>query len=144
MNIRRATALDVSELACLERLQPQSAQWGEKGWKTEIIQAASYVFCMEEDKKLIGFAALRLAAGFGEILNVAVHPDYCRRGIGFQLLSRLVQYARSQGGEELTLEVNIYNRAAISLYSKIGFSEIGRREKFYHNKEDALIMGITL
>ena len=144
MKLRRATALDATELAQLENTQPLCAHWGEKGWQSEVTQAASNIWCVEIEGKLVGFAAMRLAAGLGEILNVAVHPQYCRHGIAFRLLSKLVNEAREQGCEQITLEVNIRNLAAISLYSKAGFAEVGRREKFYNGQDDALIMGMSL
>ncbi len=144
MKLRLATALDAPDLARLENTQTLCAHWGENGWKTETAQPASIVWCAEEEGQLVGFAAMRVAAGLGEILNVAVHPNYCRRGIAFSLLSKLLQEARHQSCEELSLEVNIRNRAAISLYTKLGFLEVGRREKFYNAKEDALIMRISV
>ena len=140
MKIRLATALDAPALARVENTQLLCAHWGEKGWQSEVVQASSRVWCAEENGEIIGFAALRLAAGLGEILNVAVRPEWTRRGIAFELLTRLVRYAQAQGAEQITLEVNIRNVAAISLYSKVGFVEIGRREKFYNNQEDALLL----
>lgn len=144
MKLRRATALDAPELARLENTQAFCAHWGENGWKTEAAQPASIIWCAEMEGHLVGFAAMRVAAGLGEILNVAVHPQYCRQGIAFNLLGKLVRQAREQACEELTLEVNIQNTAAISLYTKAGFSEVGRREKFYNAQDDALIMRISL
>ena len=140
MKIRPATALDAPELARVEKTQPLCAQWGEKGWQSEVVQPSARVWCAEENGEIVGFAALRLAAGLGEILNVGVRPDWVRRGVGFNLLTRLLREAKEQGGEQITLEVNIRNVAAISLYSKMGFAEVGRREKFYHNNEDALLL----
>lgn len=144
MIIRQANPLDAADLAALEKTQALCAHWGEVGWKEELGQASSHVWIALEEEKLVGFVALRLAAGFVEILNVAVHPQYCRRGIGFQLLSRALRELKALGAERFTLEVNIHNRAAISLYSKIGFLEVGRREKFYNNAQDALIMGMDV
>ncbi len=144
MKIRRATVLDAKSLAQVEQTQPLSAHWGEKGFCTEIPQAASQIWCAEEGENLIGFAALRFTAGFGELLNVAVRPEFCRQGIGFKLISRLINQVLEGGGEQITLEVNIRNRAAIALYSKAGFCEVGRREKFYNGTDDALIMSRNL
>lgn len=144
MKLRQAAALDAAELVQLESAQSLCAHWGEKGWREEIVQPASIVWCAEVEGKVVGFAAMRVAADYGEILNVAVHPDYCRQGIAFRLLSKLLSQAREQECKQVTLEVNIRNRPAISLYTKIGFAEVGRRDKFYNAQEDALVMGITL
>ena len=132
MKLRPAVALDAPRLAQIEAAQPMSAHWGEKGLAGEIIHPFAQVWCAEENGEVLGFLALRLAAGFCEILNLAVCPQACRRGIGFLLLSRAFA------------EVNVRNIPAISLYQKAGLKETGRREKFYNDTDDALIMGAEL
>lgn len=144
MKIRRAAPLDAERLAYIETTQPLCAHWGVKGLASEAAHAASCVWCAEEDGDSVGFLALRLAAGFCEILNLAVLPEFCRRGIGFKLLSHALADVRARGGKTVTLEVNVRNVPAISLYAKAGFKELGRREKFYNGAEDALIMGTEL
>ena len=144
MKLRPAVALDAPRLAQREAAQPMSAHWGEKGLAGEIIHPFAQVWCAEENGEIVGFLALRLAAGFCEILNLAVWPQSCRRGIGFLLLSRALAEVRAKGGQTVTLEVNVRNIPAISLYQKAGLKETGRREKFYNDTDDALIMGTEL
>ncbi len=144
MRMRPALALDAPRLAWIEQTQPLSAHWGEKGFAGEVANAASRIWCWEENGEIVGFLALRLAAGMCEILNLAVLPDSCRKGIGFRLLAHALRDARARGAETVTLEVNVTNLPAISLYTKAGLAEWGRREKFYNGTEDALIMGIHL
>ena len=145
MKFRRATALDAALLAQLENRQRYCARWGEKGWKEEIIQPAGFVWCAETDEgQVVAFCALRMAAGFGEVLNVAVAPSYCRKGIASTLLRKAMDDVRSQGAQQLTLEVNEHNQAAFALYAKLGFKKAGRRKQFYNNQDDALIMEIKL
>lgn len=144
MKLQLATPLDAERLAYIETQQPLSAHWGAKGFASETIQPAARVWCWEENGEILGFLAMRLTAGFGEILNLAVLPQACRRGIGFRLLAKALSDAKEKGGQEITLEVNVRNTPAISLYLKAGFKELGHREKFYNNQDDALIMGVTL
>lgn len=144
MKCRLATPLDAERLVQIENSQPMCAHWGQKGWGSEIKNTSAQIWCWEEDGEVVGFVAARIAAGLGEILNVAVLPAYTRKGVGFRLLTRLLAEARSQGVERMTLEVNVRNVAAISLYSKAGFNEAGRRKKFYNQQDDALIMGKDL
>lgn len=144
MKMRPAVTLDAPRLAWIEKTQPMSAHWGEKGFAGEIANAASHIWCWEENGEVQGFLALRLAADMGEILNFAVCPALCRRGIGFRLLAHALRDVRARGGRTVTLEVNVTNLPAIALYTKAGFSEWGRREKFYGGIDDALIMGIRL
>ncbi len=144
MKMRPALALDAARLAFIESTQPMSAHWGEKGMAGEIANAASSVWCWEENGEIVGFLALRLAAGFCEILNLAVLPEACRKGIGFRLVSHALRDVRARGGTAVTLEVNVRNHPAIALYSKAGLKEQGRRAKFYNGTDDALIMGADL
>lgn len=142
--IRRLLPTDAPRLAQIETLQPYSAHWGEKGFAEEVNNPYAFVWCWEEKGLVEGFLALRLAAGFCEILNLAVHPASCRRGIGFKLLYYALSQVRAHGGERVTLEVNSRNTAAIGLYAKAGLKTCGLRKNFYNGTEDALIMGASL
>ena len=74
-------------------------------------------------------------------VNVAVDPDYLRRGIATQLLERLFELTADDGRRGYTLEVRLSNLEAISLYEKLGFERRGARRGYYtDNREDALIM----
>ena len=144
MKMRAAVVLDAPQLAFIEQTQPMSAHWGEKGFASEIANAASRIWCWEEEGEIVGFLALRLVADVCEILNLAVLPAACRKGIGFRLVTHALREVGSRGGKTISLEVNITNLPAISLYTKAGLKEWGRRAKFYNGKDDALIMGIHL
>ena len=144
MNIRRAEKTDVASLAQIETLQPFSAGWGTAGWTHELENKAAQVWCAEEEGSVIGFVSVRAAAGLAEILNVAIAPAFCRCGKGFLLLTHVLEALKAQGVAEVTLEVNQRNKAALALYRKAGLCERGRREKFYHQTDDALIMGKEL
>lgn len=144
MNYRLAQLSDVSALCQLEEAQPRAARWGKDGWQTEVTDSSSCIWCAEAENKITGFVALRLAAGVCEILNVAVAPQYCRRGIGQQLLLRALDWVRERGGKEITLEVATTNLPAVCLYQKVGFVQAGVRKKFYNGNEDALILKLNL
>ena len=75
------------------------------------------------------------------MMNIAVHPDYRRQGLGEKLVEELVTVLHAAGNTCLTLEVRVSNAPAVSLYEKTGFSRIGLRKNYYRNpKEDALIL----
>lgn len=74
------------------------------------------------------------------ITILAVHPDYQRQGLGKLLLYALLWDARMRLLEWATLEVKPSNQAALSLYQKFGFTEAGRRRRYYPTGEDALIL----
>ena len=136
MNIRTAYLTEADLLAAIDTAQTFSAHWTLPQWDR--------VWVCEEGPKISGFIVLRLAAGIGEIVNLAVLPEDCRRGIGTALLEAALAAARNEGGEKISLEVHANNLPAQALYRKAGFNEIGIREKFYGGKDDALIMGFAL
>ena len=75
------------------------------------------------------------------MMNLAVFPEYRRKGIGEQLVLTLVEKLKGNDVYSLTLEVRASNESAIALYTKLGFTQVGRRPNYYKNpKEDALIL----
>ena len=74
-------------------------------------------------------------------MNVAVEPDYRRRGIARLLLEHVFELTADDGRRGYTLEVRVSNAEAIRLYERLGFQSRGVRRGYYtDNREDALIM----
>lgn len=86
----------------------------------------------------------RAAGGEGEILTLAVDPRRRREGLGRLLVEAASGLAREAGAEALFLEVALDNAAAIALYERAGFSQVGRRPGYYGRADgeraDALVM----
>jgi [ribosomal protein S18]-alanine N-acetyltransferase len=75
------------------------------------------------------------------VMNVAVAPEYQRRGIASALLGRLFELTADDDRRGYTLEVRVSNAGAIALYERLGFEQRGIRRGYYtDNREDALIM----
>ncbi len=77
-----------------------------------------------------------------EIIDVYVEPLMRKKGIGTNLLKELIKLA--SGKEKIFLEVSIENENAKKIYFKLGFEQIGIREKYYNNKIDAIVMKLDL
>jgi ribosomal-protein-alanine N-acetyltransferase len=86
---------------------------------------------------LAGFVLARLAAGEGEILTVAVARAHRRRGVGWQLMDAVLRHLHGQRAEALFLEVDETNLAAIALYRRLGFREVGKRPRYYQSAQGA-------
>ncbi len=80
----------------------------------------------------------------GHLLSIAISKQYRRKGIGTQLLSKLIGVLKSKGCNGVVLEVRTSNRLAITLYQKMGFYEVQRRRRYYDDGEDALVMALDL
>ena len=95
----------------------------------------------EEEGCVAGYIGSQTCGDESDVMNVAVHPDFRRRGIAETLVIGLVDQLKAIGSRCLTLEVRASNAPAIALYEKMGFAEVGRRKNYYRNpREDALIM----
>lgn len=101
-----------------------------------------YVVALAEGgTKVVGFAGCILVLDEGHISNVAVDPDWHRRGIGTQVVAAMIRGAVAAGSTAMTLEVRVSNTAARQLYQRFGFAPAGLRRRYYSdNGEDALIM----
>jgi ribosomal-protein-alanine N-acetyltransferase len=90
---------------------------------------------------LIGLGCYWSILEEAHITILAVHPDYRCQGLGQLLLYALLRDAKGRNLEWATLEVKPSNQAALSLYQKFGFTEAGRRRRYYKDTgEDALIL----
>ncbi|MBE0699740.1 MAG: GNAT family N-acetyltransferase, partial [Anaerolineaceae bacterium] len=97
----------------------------------ERISMPLYGFVWEENGQIAGNLSLiplyRRGKVFYLIANVAVHPDYRRRGIGRQLTQTALDHLRQRGIDSAWLQVRDDNPAAYDLYRSLGFTERARR-----------------
>jgi ribosomal protein S18 acetylase RimI-like enzyme len=68
-------------------------------------------------------ATMRIArdGSTGSVYGLAVDPAYQGQGIGRDILTRICRRLRSEGSEQVTLEVAVDNERALDLYLSIGF-----------------------
>jgi [ribosomal protein S18]-alanine N-acetyltransferase len=84
---------------------------------------------------LRGFALSRLAADEAEILTIAVDPAERKRGVGRDLLGDHLDRVTLAGARAMLLEVDAENVAAIALYHRFGFAQVGAREGYYRRPD---------
>ncbi|MEW6362070.1 MAG: ribosomal protein S18-alanine N-acetyltransferase [Acidobacteriota bacterium] len=143
--IRRAVASDIDAvyaIAAAGKLESWS-----RGSYVNYTRRENAVFLVAETDKICGFvvAGVFPAAREAEIHNIAVAPEYRRRGIASQLLREISKFLAAGKIENLFLEVRESNIPAIKTYEKCGFEIIGRRPDFYADPpEDAFIMRKSL
>lgn len=79
-------------------------------------------FMAELDNQLIGFAAVgrEPMEGMYKLHKLYVLPTIQKSGAGKALLAAVTEYAKSNSGEQLVLQVN-RNNAAVAFYQKLGF-----------------------
>lgn len=130
----------VAQVAQLEKIC-FADPWSKKSVASELDNPLSYWLVAVEEDRVVGYVGSQSVEGESDMMNVAVHPDHRRQGIGQALVEDLVKALRQRGNHSLTLEVRVSNEKAIGLYEKLGFSQVGLRKNYYRNpKEDALIL----
>jgi ribosomal-protein-alanine N-acetyltransferase len=83
----------------------------------------------------VGFVVARLAAGEAEILTIAVARSHRRLGLGRDLMEAVLRALHAERAEALFLEVDETNAAALALYRRLGFREVGRRPGYYERAD---------
>ena len=130
----------VSQEAELEKLCFNDP-WSVNGIAYELTNPLSLWLVAAEADNVVGYVGSQSVMDEADMMNIAVHPEYRRRGIAQELVHRLVTALRQKEVRCLTLEVRASNEPAKALYSGLGFEQVGRRPNYYRNpREDALIL----
>ena len=130
----------VTQVAELEKLCFHDP-WSEKSIAGELNNLLSLWVVAVDDDRVVGYVGSQTVCGESDMMNIAVHPDYRRRGIARSLVEYLIRELANRGSECLTLEVRSSNASAQALYEMLGFQQVGLRKNYYRNpREDALIL----
>ena len=140
IEIRRLSIGDLPEIEEIER-RAYRTPWSRSMFASELAKGTSICLGAFEGDELVGYIVNSRYVDAWHVMNVAVDPDYQRRGIATRLLERLFELTAGDDGRGYTLEVRVSNGDAIRLYEKLGFERHGIRRGYYtDNREDALIM----
>lgn len=94
---------------------------------------------IEESNDIIGFVIYSIIYERSEIIDIIIDPKKRHNGYGFKLLNYAIDVIIKNNCENITLEVNSLNVAAINLYKKLGFKIVATRKKYY-NGNDGFLM----
>lgn len=141
IHIRDATERDLPRIMEIERLA-FPAPWTLASFQRELTLPFSRIMVgiPADSSSIAGFLCRWLIADECHILNIAVHPDSRRLGIGAVLIRETINEAKSTGAGVVTLEVRRSNLPARQLYRKFEFEERRLRRHYYGPGEDAIIM----
>ena len=140
MRIENMTADHVAQVAALEAIC-FADPWSEKSVASELTNPLSLWLVAMDGERLAGYVGSQSVLGESDMMNVAVHPDYRRKGIAEALCNVLIEALKKKENHCLTLEVRASNEPAKALYEKLGFVQVGLRKNYYRNpKEDACIL----
>ena len=130
----------VDQIAALERAC-FSTPWSETQLEDALYNDnACFIVAEDGEGGVLGYAGLHVVLDEGYIDNVAVEQAARRHGVASALLDVFCRFGQANLAF-LTLEVRASNTAAIALYQKHDFAQVGLRKNYYTNpREDAIIM----
>jgi len=146
-NIRFCGKEDVALVLAVNEASPHS--WPKSIIERDLVASdtrVSYIgaFAPVDENMLLGYAVLGEENKSGLLMNLAVTPQYRRRGIGVQLVVAAAEFASSLGFSKLVLRVRHSNHAAVALYRGLGFSGDSSRGGFYSDGSAARFMSANL
>lgn len=96
-------------------------------------------------RPVVGYAGLWFDGDVAQIMTIGVDPAVQHLGIGSRLLTALIDRARALRAGAVLLEVRVDNDAALGMYAKFGFEQLGIRKRYYQPEDvDAYTMRLEL
>ncbi len=144
---RVATADDLGAIMTLERASFPTDAWSDAMMQAELVSPHNTYLVAEEAGRLVGYGGVRAPQGAkdADIQTIAIAAGSRGHGRGRALLRDLLIAARERGAAEVFLEVRADNPVAQSLYASEGFTELGRRPRYYQPDDvDAVVMRLDL
>ena len=135
---------DLAQAFAIER-RSHAFPWSENTFASN--QGERFInLRLDADGKMVAFAITQVVLDEASLFNIAVDPDFQRRGYGRQLLQHLIDELIKRNVLTLWLEVRASNLPAIALYEQLGFNQVSRRPNYYptaSGREDAILMALT-
>jgi ribosomal-protein-alanine acetyltransferase len=132
-NIKRVTPLNLADIS---HLSPFFSSLEKSLWTLEKIRSClehkDYrAWKLEIQNQIIAYILFNIAGDEVHIMWIAVHPEQRQKGYGQYLLENTLHEITKFKKKAVILEVNENNQAAIQLYEKCGFEQIGLRKDYY-------------
>lgn len=142
-----ARAADLPKLAAMacslvEHGLPHT--WDERRLRRCLADSDYVVLVARGGKRIAGFAVMEFLEHRAHLSLMAVDSAFQGHGVGRALLSWLEETARTAGTFLIHLEVRAGNVGARKFYERVGFTEAGRRRRYYAGCEDAVRMARNL
>ena len=139
-SIRECQNGNIPEVRAILAVSPEAAQWSEQALADALAASSGYHLISMVGAEIAGFISSRRIAVEGEIMNLAVKPEFRRQGLGQALVHVILERFDRDGILQVFLEVRESNHRAISFYERLGFRQIGRREAYYSDPPEAALV----
>jgi tRNA threonylcarbamoyladenosine biosynthesis protein TsaB len=145
VQMREMTPDDVDAVCAIEQTV-QRFPW-TRGNFSDVLDNGYVCRVDEAEGGIRGYAVLMPVVDEAELLTIGVAAAHQRKGLGRALLNAMLQLARERKMVRVFLEVRPSNAAAVALYRRAGFEQIGMRRDYYRDEggsEDAITMACDL
>ena len=140
VKFRAMNQLDLVPAFAIEKSTYGHEAWTMAQFKEEFAGKDRMYVVGESAGEVISYAGVVNLAGTADVLTLTVADSHRRKGIGRELLRRLIDWSRTQKCEAIMLEVRVGNEEAIPLYESFGFIEVSRRKDYYGPGKTAIVM----
>lgn len=147
LNVSIGSERDISNILKIQTLcYDGKTPWNKKALEHEIKNNTRSIYLIvRKANKAVGFIGAWLIEKEAHITNVAVIPNYQKKGIATFLITELQKISQHEGIQKISLEVRVSNENAQSLYRTLGFQNGKIKENYYTgDREDALEMSKSL
>lgn len=135
---------DLPAVLRIERLSFEHA-WEEADFLNCLRKGDNVGLTAERGPDVVGFLAYQMAKGEFRILNLAVHPDCRRQGVGVRLVGRLIGKLSAHRRTKILVKVRESNLPAQLFFAAQGFRAVRVLRGFYKDSdEDAYLMRYRL
>jgi [ribosomal protein S18]-alanine N-acetyltransferase len=115
--------------------------WSEDDFIRCLRQRNCIGMVAEYEEQVVGFMIYELNQSDLHVLNFAVRPDARRRGVGMQMIEKLMSKLSQQRRTKISLEVRETNLAAQLFFKNMGFVCVSLLKDYYDDTtEDAYLM----
>lgn len=140
IHIRPMTADDLETVIDIDQ-RAFSLPWPPRAFSEELRRETSLcLVATNSTNTIVGFLVAWVIIDELHIATIATDPAHQRQGIARQLLQHALADAIQRGLLSALLEVRETNTAAITLYRRFGFAEVGRRPHYYRDTGEAAIL----
>ncbi len=144
LQIQKMTEADLPEVMAIETVSFPTP-FTVNLFRMELNLNVAHLFVARSDGQVVGFIDYWRVGSEIHLITVAVHPSFRKHRIGSRIIDFMLEDARKNRVETISLDVRPSNTAGLKLYAKYGFRQVGVRKKYYQdNDEDALVLGLSL
>lgn len=143
LQIREAEVQDLIAVAKLENETSLPNKMSQADFENSILNKNHKLFVTTLNEEVVGFVSVELSDEVN-IENVVVAKSYRNYGIATSMLNFVVDFAKENNIDCVSLEVSKNNITAYLLYKKFGFEKRRVRKKYYADGSDAFEMCLKI